>query len=50
MQKSSIGAIVLAGVFAVSGAATLRAATMTLEGTVGDAECGVKHLMKESEA
>lgn len=50
MKKTSIGAIVLAGVFAVSGAATLRAATMTLEGTVGDAKCGVKHMMKDSEA
>ena len=37
------------GVFAVGGAA-LRADEMTLTGTVGDAMCGVKHMMSDSVA
>ncbi len=41
--------LALVGVFAVGGAA-LRADEMTLTGTVGDAMCGVKHMMSDSVA
>ena len=41
--------LALVGVFAVGGAA-LSADEMTLTGTVGDANCGVKHMMSNSVA
>lgn len=41
--------LVLMGVFALSGA-TLGAEEMTLTGTVGDAMCGVKHMMDDGAA
>jgi hypothetical protein len=49
MKVTRIGAVLLVGAFAVGGA-TLRAAEMTLEGTVSDAKCGAKHMMKGDEA
>ena len=45
MKMTRIGTFLLVGVFAVGGA-TLSAAEMTLEGTVSDAMCGAKHMMK----
>ena len=41
--------VALVGVFAVGGAA-LSADDMTLTGTVGDANCGVKHMINDSVA
>ena len=41
--------VVLMGVFALGGAA-LSADEMTLTGTVGDAMCGVKHMMDNAAA
>ena len=41
--------LTLVGVFAVGGAA-LSADEMTLTGTVGDANCGVKHAINDSVA
>ena len=38
-----LGALMLSGAF-------LRAADMTLEGTVTDAKCGAKHMMKDAAA
>ena len=50
MKMTRIGALIFAGAFAVGGATTLRAAMMTLEGTVADAKCGAKHMMKDAAA
>jgi hypothetical protein len=44
-----VGTFLFVGAFAVGGA-TLRAADMTLEGTVSDAKCGAKHMMKDAAA
>jgi len=44
-----IGTVLLVGVFALGGPG-LRAAEMTLEGTVADAKCGAKHVMKDAAA
>jgi hypothetical protein len=49
MKMNRIAPFVLVGTFAVGGA-TLRAAEMTLEGTVADAKCGAKHAMKDAAA
>ncbi len=50
MKKTTrIAPFLLAGAFAVGGV-TLRAAEMTLEGTVADAKCGAKHAMKDAAA
>ena len=49
MRMTGIGTLMLVSAFAVGGA-TLRAATMTLEGTVSDAKCGAKHAMKDAAA
>jgi hypothetical protein len=49
MKMARIGTFLLVGAFAVGGA-TLRAADMTLEGTVADAKCGAKHMMKDAAA
>jgi hypothetical protein len=49
MKMTSIGMFLLVGAFAVGGA-TLRAAEMTLQGTVADAKCGAKHMMKDAAA
>ena len=49
MKMTRIAPFVLMGAFAVGGA-TLRAADMTLEGTVADAKCGAKHAMKDAAA
>jgi hypothetical protein len=43
MKTARIGTFLFAGALAISGAGTLHAATMTLEGTVSDAMCGAKH-------
>jgi hypothetical protein len=50
MNMTRIGMFLLVGTFALGGATTLRAATMTLEGTVADAKCGAKHMMKDAAA
>jgi len=50
MKMTSLGAVLFASAFAVGSAASLHAATMTLEGTVGDAKCGLKHMMKDAVA
>ena len=44
----STAALLMAGLFGV--VATVSAAEMTLTGTVGDAKCGVKHMMKDEAA
>jgi hypothetical protein len=49
MQLTRIGPLLLVGVFAAA-APPLWAAEMTLEGTVSDAKCGVKHMMKDAAA
>ena len=49
MKMTTIGTFLLVGAFALGGA-TLRAATMTLEGTVSDAACGMKHKMPNAAA
>jgi hypothetical protein len=49
MKMTGIGTFLLVGAFAVGGA-TSRAADMTLEGTVADAMCGAKHMMKDAAA
>lgn len=49
-KMTGIGALVLAAAFVLAGVTTLRAATMTLEGTVSDAKCGAKHMMKDAAA
>jgi hypothetical protein len=49
MKMTRIGAFLLVGAFAVGGT-SLRAANMTLEGTVSDAKCGAKHMMKDAVA
>ena len=49
MKMTRIAPFLLVGAFAVGGA-TLRAADMTLEGTVADAKCGAKHAMKDAAA
>jgi hypothetical protein len=49
MKMTRIAPFVLMGAFAVGGA-TMRAADMTLEGTVADAKCGAKHAMKDAAA
>ena len=43
MKKTTIGVAILSAAFAIAGAGTLHAATMTLTGTVSDAMCGAKH-------
>ena len=48
MKMTRIGTFLLVSSFAFVGATTLRAATMTLEGTVSDAKCGAKHMMKDA--
>ena|SRR5437868_12003335 len=49
-MKVKISAVLLlAGAFLL-GSATLRAKNMTLTGEVGDAMCGVKHMMKDATA
>lgn len=50
MKMIRIQTFLLVGAFALAGATTLRAATMTLEGTVSDAKCGAKHMMKDAAA
>ena len=50
MKMTKFGMFFLVGTFALGGATTLRAATMTLEGTVADAKCGAKHMMKDAAA
>src|SRR6266851_4121405 len=50
MKMIRIGMVLLVGTFALGGATTLRAATMTLEGAVADAKCGAKHMMKDAAA
>jgi hypothetical protein len=49
MKMFRVGSCLLVGAFAVGGA-SLRAADMTLEGTVADAMCGAKHMMKDAAA
>jgi hypothetical protein len=49
MNMTGIGTFLLVGAFAVGGA-TVHAADMTLEGTVSDAKCGAKHMMKDAVA
>lgn len=49
MKMTSVGMFLLVGAFAVGGV-TLRAAEMTLQGTVADAKCGAKHMMKDAAA
>ena len=49
MKTTTVGIFLLVGALAAGGAA-LRAADMTLEGTVADAKCGAKHMMKDSAA
>ena len=49
MTVRTMAALVLVLAFGVSGA-TLGAAEMKLMGTVGDAKCGVKHMMSDSVA
>lgn len=49
MKMTRTAAFLLMGAFAV-GATTLSAAEMTLTGTVADAMCGVKHMMKDEAA
>jgi hypothetical protein len=49
MKTTRVGAFLLVGAFAVGGA-PVRAADMTLEGTVADAMCGAKHMMKDAAA
>jgi hypothetical protein len=49
MKMTSIGMFLLVGAFAVGGT-TVRAAEMTLQGTVADAKCGAKHMMKDAAA
>ena len=49
MKVIRTAAFLLVGAFAVGGV-TLRAAEMTLEGTVTDAMCGAKHMMKDAVA
>jgi hypothetical protein len=49
MKMTSIRTFLLVGAFVVGGG-TLRAADMTLEGTVADAMCGAKHMMKDAAA
>ena len=47
MKMFRIGCLLLVGAFAVGGV-TLRAADMTLEGTVADAACGTKHKIADA--
>ena len=49
MKITRIGTFFLVGALTVGGA-TLRAADMTLEGTVAVAMCGAKHMMKDAAA
>ena len=49
MKIRGVGTLVLVGAFAAGGAA-LTAAEMTLEGTVSDAKCGVKHQIADAAA
>ena len=49
MKVGTSVVLVLMGVFALGGA-TLGADEMTLTGTVGDAMCGVKHMMDDGAA
>ena len=49
MKMTRIGTVLFVGVFVVGGG-SLRAAHMTLEGTVADAKCGAKHMMKDAAA
>ena len=49
MKKTSITTLVLVSALALGGR-TLRAATMTLEGTVSDAMCGATHPVKDAAA
>jgi hypothetical protein len=49
MKMTSIGVFLLVGAFA-AGDTTVRAAGMTLQGTVADAKCGAKHMMKGAAA
>jgi hypothetical protein len=49
MQMTRVRTLILVSAFAVGGA-TLRAATMSLNGTVADAKCGAKHAMKDAAA
>jgi hypothetical protein len=48
-KMATVGTLLLVAAFAIGGA-TLRAADMTLEGTVADAMCGAKHMMKDAAA
>ena len=50
MKRTSIGALMFVAAFAIGGGTTLRAADMTLEGTVSDNHCGAKHMMKGKSA
>jgi hypothetical protein len=49
MHRIRISAVALVGLLAAGGM-TVRAAEMTLEGTVADAKCGAKHMMKDAAA
>jgi hypothetical protein len=49
MRTISSAVFIFAGTFALGGA-TLRAADMTLTGTVADAMCGVKHMSNDAVA
>lgn len=49
MKTTTAGILLLAGAFLVGGA-TVRAADMTLEGTVSDAKCGAMHPVKDAAA
>ena len=47
MKRTRIVTFLLAGTFALTGATALRAADMTLEGTVSNTKCMAKHSMKD---
>ena len=49
MKMTRLGTFFLVGAVAAGGT-TLRAASMTLNGTVSDAMCGAKHMMKDAVA
>ena len=49
MKMTRFAAVVVVGVL-TAGGSVLLAADMTLEGTVADAKCGAKHMMKDAAA
>ncbi len=50
MKMRTAAIVLFVGTLALLAGPSLRAATMTLEGTVADAKCGAKHMMKDAAA